>query len=35
MLVNDKMDISGQASGIYFVKITTDEGSFVRKVVKE
>jgi PKD repeat protein len=35
MLVSKNLDISGQASGIYIVKITADEGSFVRKVVKK
>ncbi|HEX9981200.1 MAG TPA: PKD domain-containing protein [Flavobacterium sp.] len=35
MLVADKLDISGQSAGIYFVKVTTEEGSFIRKVIKE
>ncbi len=35
MLVAKKLDISGQTSGMYIVKITTDEGSFVRKVMKK
>ncbi len=35
MLVSEKLDISAQASGVYFVKITANEGSFVRKVVKQ
>ncbi len=35
MLVSDRLDISAQASGVYFVKVTANEGSFVRKVVKQ
>lgn len=35
MLVSRKLDLSGHASGMYIVKITADEGSFVRKVMKE
>lgn len=35
MKVSDKLDLSGQASGIYMVKIKTDNGTMVRKVVKQ
>jgi PKD repeat protein len=35
MKVSDKLDLSGQASGIYVVKIKTDAGTLVRKVVKQ
>lgn len=35
MKVSDQLDLSGQASGMYFVEITTPEGAFVKKVVKE
>lgn len=34
-LVATQPDLSQQASGIYFIKITTDTGSVVRKVIKE
>lgn len=33
--VSDKLDLSGHASGMYIVKITADEGTFVRKVIKQ
>ncbi len=35
MKVSDKLDLSGQASGIYVVKIKTDAGTLIRKVVKQ
>lgn len=35
MLVAKSLDITGQASGMYFIRINTDEGSFVRKVIKQ
>ena len=35
MLVGKRLNLSGKAAGIYFVKITADEGSFIRKVVKQ
>ncbi len=34
-LITRKPDLSHQASGIYFVKITTDKGSVIRKIIKE
>ena len=34
-LISRKPDLSQQASGIYFVKITTDKGSVIRKIIKE
>lgn len=38
ILVNDAtatLDVSGRAAGIYFVKVTTDKGLKVEKIVKE
>jgi len=35
MLVGEKPDLSAQASGIYFVKVTTDTGTYLRKIVKQ
>ncbi|MES2486983.1 MAG: T9SS type A sorting domain-containing protein [Bacteroidota bacterium] len=38
VLVNDTtatLDVSGRAAGIYFVKVTTDKGLKVEKIVKE
>lgn len=35
MLVGDKLDLSNQSSGVYFVEITVDEGKFIRKIVKQ
>jgi PKD repeat protein len=35
MLVAKDLNISGQAAGIYFIRITADESTFVRKVVKQ
>lgn len=35
MKVSDKLDLSGQASGFYMVKIKTADGTLVRKVVKQ
>jgi PKD repeat protein len=35
MLVSKSLDLSGQASGMYIVKITAEEGSFIRKVMKQ
>lgn len=35
MLVGKDLNISGQAAGIYFVKIDTEEGSIIRKIVKQ
>jgi len=34
-LVSDKLDLSGHASGVYFVEISAGDGKFVRKVVKQ
>jgi PKD repeat protein len=34
MLVSKELNLSGKAAGVYFVKITAGEGSFIRKVVK-
>ncbi|MBL7885207.1 MAG: T9SS type A sorting domain-containing protein [Flavobacterium sp.] len=34
-LISNRPDLSQQASGIYFVKITTDKGSVMRKIIKE
>ncbi|MBD3583573.1 T9SS type A sorting domain-containing protein [Flavobacterium selenitireducens] len=34
-LVSEKLDLSGQSSGVYFVEITAGEGKFVRKVVRQ
>ena len=34
-LISRKPDLSQQASGIYFVKITTEKGSVIRKIIKE
>jgi PKD repeat protein len=33
--LSNKPDLSLQSSGLYFVKITTEKGSFIRKVIKE
>jgi hypothetical protein len=33
-LIAKRLDLSGQASGVYFIRITTDQGAFVRKAVK-
>ncbi|NUY82462.1 T9SS type A sorting domain-containing protein [Flavobacterium sp. MAH-1] len=35
MAVGDKLDLSDQASGVYFVEITATEGKFIRKIVKQ
>lgn len=35
VLVAKDLDISRQATGIYVVKITAEEGSFIRKIVKK
>jgi hypothetical protein len=36
MLGNQKvLDISDKANGIYFLKITTEKGSKVEKIIKE
>jgi hypothetical protein len=32
---NVSLDVSGRAAGIYFVKITTDRGVKVEKLIKE
>ena len=34
-LVTNKLDLVGQTSGLYFVKIITDKGTFVQKLIKE
>ncbi|MEI6852756.1 MAG: T9SS type A sorting domain-containing protein [Bacteroidota bacterium] len=34
-LISPKMDITGLAKGMYFIKLSTKEGSVVRKFVKE
>jgi PKD repeat protein len=35
MLVSEELNLSGKAAGVYFVKITANEGSFTKKVVKQ
>lgn len=35
MLVGEELDLSSQASGIYFVEVTADGGKFTRKIVKQ
>ncbi|WP_290838549.1 T9SS type A sorting domain-containing protein [Flavobacterium sp.] len=35
MVVGTELDLSNQASGVYFVEVTTDNGKFVRKIVKQ
>ena len=30
-----KLDLVGQTSGLYFMKIITDKGTFVQKLIKE
>ncbi len=35
MLVSKELNLSGKAAGVYFVKITAGEGSFIRKVIKQ
>ena len=34
MLVSNNLDLTNQASGVYFVKITTEKGVMTRKVIK-
>ena len=34
-MVTDKLDLSGQASGLYFIKLTTDKGSEIKKIIKQ
>ena len=34
-MVTDKLDLSGQASGLYFIKLTTDKGSVIKKIIKQ
>jgi hypothetical protein len=34
-LVAKTLDLTGQAKGLYIVKITTDRGSIIRKISKE
>ncbi|HLA55724.1 MAG TPA: PKD domain-containing protein [Flavobacterium sp.] len=35
MKVANTLDITSQASGLYFVEITTPDGSFIKKVIKQ
>ncbi len=35
VLVTDKLDLSEQASGLYFVKLITDNGSVIKKIIKQ
>ena len=35
MLVGTDLDLSGKATGIYFVRIISDEGTYLRKIVKQ
>lgn len=35
MLVGNTLDLTEQSSGLYFVKITTDAGTFTSKVIKQ
>jgi hypothetical protein len=30
-----KLDVSNKANGVYFLKITTEDGSNIEKVIKE
>ena len=34
-LVTDKLDLSEQASGLYFIRLTTDNGSVIKKIIKQ
>jgi hypothetical protein len=34
MLVSEKLDLTGLANGIYFIKANTSKGLFMRKVMK-
>jgi hypothetical protein len=34
-LVAKTLDLTGQAKGLYIVKINTDRGSIIRKISKE
>ncbi len=35
MLVASELDLSSQPAGVYIVRVTTDEGTFARKVVRQ
>jgi PKD repeat protein len=34
-LISNKPDLSQQSKGLYFIKITTEKGSIIRKIIKE
>jgi Secretion system C-terminal sorting domain len=33
--VTDKLDLSNQSNGIYFIKLTTENGVFIQKIIKK
>lgn len=35
MLVSKELNLSGKAAGVYIVKVTANEGNFIRKVIKQ
>jgi hypothetical protein len=35
MRVSERLDLSGQASGVYFVNLETGFGTIVKKIVKQ